>query len=49
MAHRVPITVADQNNGQTYIVTSGLNPGDVIATEGVGFTLKDSLIIKPKR
>lgn len=49
MAHRVPITVSDINDGQNYIVTSGLNPGDVIATEGVGFTLKDSLIIKPKR
>lgn len=49
MAHRVPITVSELNDGQSYIVTSGLNPGDVIATEGVGFTLKDSLIIKPKR
>lgn len=49
MVHRTPITVASQNDGQTYIVTSGLNPGDVIATEGVGFTLKDSLIINPKK
>lgn len=49
MVHRTPITVSELNDGQTYIVTSGLNPGDVIATEGVGFTLKDSLIIKPKR
>lgn len=49
MVHRTPITVSDINDGHSYIVTSGLNPGDVIATEGVGFTLKDSLIIKPKR
>ena len=49
MAHRTPITVEEQNDGQTYIVTSGLNNGDVIVTEGVGITVKDSLIIKPKR
>ena len=49
MVHRTPITVSDIDDGHSYIVTSGLNPGDVIATEGVGFTLKDSLIIKPKR
>ncbi len=30
------ITVSDQSNGQEYIVTSGLQPGDVIVTEGVG-------------
>ena len=49
MAHRTPITVEEQNDGQTYIVTSGLNNGDVIVTEVVGITVKDSLIIKPKR
>lgn len=43
-----PITVAGENNGKTYIVTSGLKPGDVIVTEGVGITAKDGMVITPR-
>lgn len=46
--HSTPITVAAENDGKNYIVTSGLKPGDVIVTEGVGITAKDGLIISPK-
>lgn len=44
----VPIKISDLNDGQNYIVTEGLNPGDVIVTEGVGITVKDGMEIKPK-
>lgn len=47
--HSVPITIADQNDGQTYIVTGGLKPGDVIVTEGVGISVKEDMQIKPKK
>lgn len=40
------ITVADQNDGQNYIVTSGLKNGEKIVTEGVSM-LQDSTVIKP--
>ncbi|MDE5846879.1 MAG: efflux RND transporter periplasmic adaptor subunit, partial [Muribaculaceae bacterium] len=46
--HTTPITVSEQNDGKMYIVTSGLKPGDVIVTEGVGITAKDGMIITPK-
>ncbi len=46
--HSTPITVASENDGKTFIVTSGLKPGDVIVTEGVGVSAKDGLIITPK-
>lgn len=47
--HSVPITIAPENDGQTYIVTGGLKPGDVIVTEGVGISVKDNMVIKPKK
>lgn len=43
-----PITVAPENDGKTYIVTSGLQPGEVIVTEGIGITAKEGLKITPK-
>lgn len=46
--HSTPITIAAENDGKSYIVTSGLKPGDVIVTEGIGITAKDGLIITPK-
>lgn len=46
--HSTPITIAAENDGKNYIVTSGLKPGDVIVTEGVGITAKDGLVITPK-
>ncbi|HJA98672.1 MAG TPA: efflux RND transporter periplasmic adaptor subunit [Candidatus Alistipes avicola] len=41
------ITVSDQSNGQEYIVTSGLQSGDVIVTEGVGL-MREGTPIKAK-
>lgn len=47
--HSRPIQIAEQNDGKNYIVVSGLNPGDVIVTEGVGVSVKDDMVIKPKK
>lgn len=47
--HSVPITVADQNDGKNYIVTGGIKPGDMVVTEGVGISVKDNMVIKPKK
>lgn len=41
------IEVFEINDGQEYIVTTGLKAGDKIVIEGVGTTVKDGLIIKP--
>lgn len=46
--HSTPITVAPENNGKTYVVTSGLKSGDVIVTEGVGIVARDGMTITPK-
>ncbi len=43
------IQVADENDGQNYIVVAGLEPGEVIVTEGVGISVKDDMTIKPKK
>ena len=42
-----PITIGTLNDGKTFIVTSGLNPGDRIAIEGVGTKLSDGIVITP--
>ena len=47
--HSQAITISDQNDGQTYIVTGGLQPGQIIVTEGVGISVKDDMVIKPKK
>lgn len=41
-----PITVADLDDGQNYIVTSGLKAGDKIVTQGIA-SLQDGMQIKP--
>ena len=46
--HSRPITVAPLNDGKKYIVTSGLKPGDVIVTEGIGISVADGMTITPK-
>ena len=46
--HSVPITVAEQNDGKNYIVTSGLKPGEKVVIEGVGVSVKEDMVIKPK-
>lgn len=47
--HSAPIQVSDQNDGQNFIVTGGLKPGDVVVVEGVGISVKDGMQIKPKK
>lgn len=42
------VTVEDMNDGANFIVTSGLKPGDRIAVEGVGTTVKEGIVIRPK-
>lgn len=42
-----PITVLGVNDGHNYVVTSGLNPGDVIVIEGVGTKVRDGATITP--
>lgn len=42
-----PITVAPINDGRNFVVTSGLKPGDRIAIEGVGTTVRDGMVINP--
>ena len=42
------ITVAPENDGKNYIVTSGLQPGETILTEGVGISAREGMTITPK-
>ncbi len=49
VVHSTPITVDKMNNGQDYIVISGLEPGQTIVTEGVGVSVQDKMKIKPKK
>ncbi len=42
-----PITVAPENDGKEFIVTSGLEPGQTIVVEGVGTKVRDNMEIKP--
>lgn len=42
-----PVTVSSINDGKTFIVTSGLQPGQRIAIEGVGNKLRDGITITP--
>lgn len=42
-----PIQVDALNDGKTFVVKSGLNPGDRIAVEGVGVSLRDGMKITP--
>ena len=46
-ASSTEIQIAPQNNGKEYIVTSGLNVGDVIVAEGAGL-IKEGTPIKSK-
>ncbi len=42
-----PVTVTGNNDGKTFVVTSGLKPGDRIAIEGVGTRLSEGMVINP--
>ncbi|MBD5370338.1 MAG: efflux RND transporter periplasmic adaptor subunit [Bacteroides sp.] len=46
--HSTPIQVSDVNDGKNYIVTSGLKEGDQIVVEGVGISVRDGMVIRPK-
>ena len=41
------IKVLPQTNGQQYVVSSGLKPGDRIVTEGVGTSVRNGMKINP--
>lgn len=43
-----PITVMPYNDGKTFVVTSGLKPGDRIVTEGIGTIVRANMPISPK-
>lgn len=42
-----PITVSELNDGQNFVVTSGLKPGDRIVVEGIGVSVRDGSVITP--
>ena len=44
----VQITVLPYNDGKTFVVTSGLNGGERIVTEGVGTTVRNGTAVTPK-
>ena len=41
------VTVAPENDGQQFIVTSGLTPGQRVVVEGVGTKVRDNMPINP--
>jgi len=43
------ITVAPNDDGKNYIITSGLQPGQTVLIEGVGISAKEGMQIKPKK
>ena len=47
MTVATPIEVLDINDGQTFVVTNGLKPGDRIVVEGVGNSVRDGMPIEP--
>lgn len=42
-----PIQVSSMSDGKNFIVTSGLEPGQRIAIEGIGTVVRDGITIKP--
>ncbi len=48
VAMPVQITVMPYNDGKTFVVTSGLNGGERIVTEGVGTTVRNGTAVTPK-
>lgn len=42
-----PITVEANNDGQNFIVTQGLEPGQRIVVEGIGTKVRDGIVIQP--
>lgn len=48
MSQPMPIQVAPLNDGQNFVVTGGLQPGQKIIVEGVNTTVRGSMPVKPK-
>ncbi|MCH5216425.1 MAG: efflux RND transporter periplasmic adaptor subunit [Muribaculaceae bacterium] len=42
-----PVTINPISDGKEYVVTSGLKPGDVVVTEGVGITVREGSKVTP--
>ena len=42
-----PITIYSLNDGQNFVVTSGLSANEQVVVEGVGTVVKDGLVIAP--
>ncbi len=42
-----PITVSPLDDGQNYVVTSGLQPGQRVVVEGIGTKVRPDMEIKP--
>ncbi|MDE6490260.1 MAG: efflux RND transporter periplasmic adaptor subunit, partial [Muribaculaceae bacterium] len=42
-----PIQVSSLNDGKNFVVTGGLTPGQKIAVEGIGTTVRDGVTIQP--
>ncbi len=47
VVNTVPVTVLPVPGGQDFVVTSGLQPGQRIAIEGIGTKIKDGSVIAP--
>ena len=47
--HSKAIQIAQENDGQHFIVTDGLESGDLVVTEGVGISVKEGMVIQPKK
>lgn len=47
MVTSVPITVSPVSDGKNFVVTSGLQPGQRIAIEGVGTKVRNGSVIQP--
>lgn len=45
--HSTAIAILPQQDGQHYVVTEGLKPGDRIVIEGVGMSARDGITINP--
>lgn len=48
IAVSTPITIQPYSDGKTFVVTSGLKPGDRVVTEGVGTSVRAGMTVRPK-
>lgn len=43
------IEIAENNDGKNYIIKNGLKSGEIVVVEGVGISVKEGMVIKPKK